>query len=217
MRRLAIWIALSSLLVCTRIPAGPSSLVAWTPETVRLIKAGDAAKGEQLAYGCVACHGQSGLSVTPAFPHLAGQDSRYVYKQLMDFRHKKRINLQMNDIAASMTDQDIADIAAYFAAQILPSKVPSGDLPEVINLVTKGDGSRMVPACAGCHGRRGTGNQGYYGIPVLAGQKSTYLQIALREYRAGDRRNDVYSVMRDIAISLTDEEITALADYFAAQ
>ena len=218
MRSLAILGVALVLLLGGQVLAAPSSYVAWTAETVRLVQAGDSTKGEQLAYGCVACHGEAGLSVTPAFPHIDGQNPLYLFKQLKDFKDKTRINPQMNEIAASLTDQDMADIAAYYAAQPVPAPESSGgDTALAMDLITKGHGSRMVPSCAGCHGHQGAGQPGYYGIPVLGGQKSIYLQIALREYRAGNRANDVYSVMRDIAKSLTDDEITALGNYYAAQ
>jgi len=218
MRSLAILGVASVLLVGGQVLAAPSSYVAWTTETVRLVNAGDSTKGEQLGYGCVACHGEAGLSVSPAFPHIDGQDPLYLFKQLKDFKDKTRTNPQMNEIAASMTDQDMADIAAYYTAQPAPAPESSGgDTALAMDLITKGHGSRRVPACEGCHGHQGAGQPGYYGIPVLGSQKSTYLQIALREYRAGNRANDVYSVMRDIAKSLSDDEITALGNYYATQ
>lgn len=217
-RSLAILCIVPLVLISMRVPAAPSSYVAWTTETVALVSAGDASRGEQLAYGCAACHGKAGMSESPEFPHLAGQDPRYLFKQLMDYKDKTRTNPQMNGIVASMTDQDMADIAAYYTAQSVPSPESSGaEAVPAIDLVTQGSGSRMVPACQGCHGDQGAGRPGDYGMPVLAGQKSLYLQSTLKQFREGDRSNDIYSVMRVIASSLTDEEIIALGDYYATQ
>ena len=217
-RSLAILCILPLVLISMRVPAAPSSYVAWTTETVALVSAGDASRGEQLAYGCAACHGNAGMSKSPDFPHLAGQDPRYLFKQLSDFRDKTRTNPVMNGIAAGMTDQEMADIAAYYAAQPgPPPESPGAESVTVPALVTRGNGSRMVPACQGCHGDNGAGSPGYYGMAVLAGQKSSYLQGALKQFRDGSRSNDIYSVMRAIAKPLTDDEIAALGDYYAAQ
>lgn len=205
------------LLVATRGLAAPSSYVVWTTETVRLVRNGDPVTGKQLAYGCIGCHGEEGLGVSPAYPHIAGQDAFYLYKQLQDFRDGTRDNPQMTGIAATLSEQDMADIAAYYAAMQGPVPVRGSSHSSVVDLVRRGQGSRMIQACSGCHGPGGKGNSGYYGMPVLAGQKAVYLSIALRQYRAGDRANDVYSVMRAIAENLTDNEITALGKYYATQ
>ncbi len=218
MRTLAILGAASVFLIGAQVLAAPSSYVVWSVETIRLLKAASATKGELLAYGCVACHGESGMSASPAFPHITGQDPRYLFKQLSDYKDKTRINPLMNAIATSMSDEDMADIAAYYATQPAPAPEPSGgDTALAMDLITRGHGSRMVPSCEGCHGYQGAGQPGYYGMPVLVGQKSIYLQIALKEYRTGNRTNDVYAVMRDIAKTLTDDEITALGNYYATQ
>jgi len=205
------------LMLATRALAAPSSYVAWTIENVRLIRGGDPVIGKQLAYGCAGCHGTEGLGVSPAYPYIAGQDAFYLFKQLQDFKDKMRNNPQMTGIAASLSEQDMADIAAYYTAMPGPAPVRGSSHSAVVDLVMQGQGSRMIPACSGCHGSGGKGNSGYYGIPVLAGQKAVYISIALRQYRVGDRANDVYSVMRAIAENLTDNEITALGKYYATQ
>lgn len=217
MHRLFVAVVVLGLVLSTRVEAAPSSYVAWTTETVALIRNADAERGKLLAFGCVACHGAAGLSESPAYPHIAGQDARYLYKQLHDFKHKTRNNPQMNGIAASLSEQEMADIATHYAALSAPVPDKGGGNPVAENLTRRGHGSRMIPACMGCHGSEGKGNAGYYGMPVLAGQKAVYLSIALRLYKAGDRANDVYSVMRAIAGNLTDDEITALGKYYASQ
>jgi cytochrome c553 len=215
--RLFVVAVILGLVLSPRVEAAPSSYVAWTTETVALIRNADAERGRQLAFGCDACHGTAGLGESPAYPHIAGQDARYLYKQLHDYKDKTRKNPQMNGIAASLSEQEMADIATYFAALSAPLPDKGGGNPVAENLARRGHGSRMVPACMGCHGSRGKGNAGYYGMPVLAGQKAVYLSIALRQYKANDRANDVYSVMRAIAGNLTDDEITALGKYYASQ
>lgn len=217
MCRLCLSAVVLGLMISTRALAAPSSYVAWTTETVRLIRDGDPLIGKQLAYGCAGCHGTEGLSVSPAYPHIAGQDAFYLFKQLHDFKDKTRNNPQMTGIAASLSEQDMADIAAYYAAMQGAPPVRGSSHSAVVDLVRRGQGSRMIPACSGCHGPGGKGNSGYYGMPVLAGQKAVYISIALRQYRVGDRANDVYSVMRAIAENLTDNEITALGKYYATQ
>jgi cytochrome c553 len=217
MHRLFVVAVILGLVLSPRVEAAPSSYVAWTTETVVLIRNADAERGRLLAFGCDACHGTTGLGESPAYPHIAGQDARYLYKQLHDYKDKTRKNPQMNGIAASLSEQEMADIASYYAALSAPVPDKGGGNPVAENLARRGHGSRMVPACMGCHGSRGKGNAGYYGMPVLAGQKAVYLSIALRQYKANDRANDVYSVMRAIAGNLTDDEITALGKYYASQ
>jgi cytochrome c553 len=209
--------AIVVLLCSAQVLAAPSSNVAWTAETEHLINSGDPQRGRRLAYGCTACHGTGGLSVSPAYPHIDGQDARYLYKQLHDFRDQTRSNPQMTGVTASLSEQDMADIAVYYASRPGAAPVKGSSHSWVVDLVRRGAGARMVPACSGCHGPGGEGNPGYYGMPVLAGQKAVYLAIALRQYRAGTRANDVYGVMRAIAEKLTDSEITALGKYYATQ
>lgn len=212
------WCAVVIVLVWSvQVLAAASSYVAWTAETEYLINNGDPKRGRLLAYGCTACHGTGSLSVSPAYPHIDGQDARYLYKQLHDFRDGTRNNPQMTGVAASMSEQDMADIAVYYASRPGPAPAKGSSHSSVVDLVRRGAGARMVPACSGCHGPGGEGNPGYYGMPVLAGQKAVYLSIALRQYRSGDRANDVYGVMRAIAEKLTDREITALGKYYATQ
>ena len=217
MCRLCVAVMVLGLVWSPRMLAAPSSNVAWTTEIEHLINNGDPERGQLLAYGCVACHGTGGLSVSPAYPHIDGQDARYLFKQLQDFRDKTRHNPQMTGIAASLSEQDMADIAVFYAARPGPVPAKGSSHSTVLDLVRRGHGARMIPACSGCHGSRGEGNSGYYGMPVLAGQKAVYISIVLRQYRAGDRANDVYSVMRAIAENLTDNEITALGKYYATQ
>ena len=155
MHRLFVVAVILGLALSIRVEAAPSSYVSWTTETVALIRNADVERGKLLAFGCVACHGAAGLSESPAYPHIAGQDARYLYKQLHDFKDKTRNNPQMNGIAASLSEQEMADIAAYYAALSAPVPDKGGGNPVAENLARRGHGSRMIPACTGCHGSGG--------------------------------------------------------------
>jgi cytochrome c553 len=110
----------------------------------------------------------------------------------------------------------MVDIAVFYASQPLPG--PQGEGNEAAHeLVKTGDGERLIPACNSCHGRKGEGNKRSKGMPALAGQTVDYLKQTMQAYRSGMRANDVYQVMRAISKDLTDEEITALAEHYAAQ
>ena len=198
--------------------AAPSSNVAWTVETKRFVEGGNADRGKGLAADCASCHGENGVSPSDKWPSLAGQASAYTFKQLRDYHDSKRANAIMAALSGQLSEQDIADLAAYYSQQVPPAKQDTqAPAPAIEKLTVIGDGERLMPACDACHGRRGTGNPRSIGMPSLAGQKAQYLAATLRAYRSGDRANDVYSVMRSITGQLTDEEIVGLSNYYAAQ
>lgn len=206
--------------------AAPSSLVAWTPGTMKRVASGDPARGKTIAADCASCHGETGVSPSPNFPSLAGQGAPYVYKQLADYKAGKRQNPVMTPFAATLTEQEIADVAAFYATQPLPG-FAEGEAPRGIvkwfpvvdetrpagRLVRVGAPQRNVTACAVCHGQAGEGAR--ISVPALRGQTRDYFVKTMRDYRAGQRANDVYAVMREVARNLTDSEIDALADYYA--
>jgi cytochrome c553 len=198
--------------------AAPSSNVAWTLDTMKLVASGDAEKGRQLAQACAGCHGTEGRSPSPAFPHTAGQDAAYTYKQLRDYQDGTRKNDLMRGMVAALSDQEMVDIAVFYATQTLPAPAPEGGSTEAASeLVKTGDGNRLIPACSSCHGRKGEGNARSKGMPALAGQTASYFAQTMQAYRSGLRANDVYWVMRSVSKDLADEEIEALANYYAAQ
>ncbi|MCB1865940.1 MAG: cytochrome c4 [Chromatiales bacterium] len=197
-------------LVCGSAVAGPSSNVAWDGATRTLIAGGDAGRGQQLAAQCASCHGADGMSPTAVFPHVAGQLPGYTFKQLRDYKDGTRAdNPIMRGLTAPLTDQAMADLAAFYASKPLPAGA-SGDAP---TLVTRGDGKRLIPACATCHGRAGAGKD--VNAAALAGQSKGYLAATLRNYASGVRGNDVYGVMRSIAKAMTPQEIEAVSNYYA--
>ena len=193
--------------------AEPSSNIAWTPEKLAFVKKGNPQKGKELAQTCVGCHGEKGVSEAGNFPSLAGQLATYTYKQLRDYAEDKRINPMMNSVAQSLSEQDAADIATWFAS--LPAaqnKTAYKKLEKAEVLVAKGNGKKIIPPCFTCHGSNGEGEK--QDIPALAGQQIEYFITTLTEYKNKNRTNDVYSRMRLIAEHLSKEDIEQLAQYY---
>jgi cytochrome c553 len=180
------------------------------------LASGNTTRGAQMAAQvCAACHGDKGLSVTSTIPSLAGQTSYAIYKQLHDYRSGARANAQMTGVAKQLAVEDLASIAAYFAAAskeyaALGSRDLSGDV-EIVQLAWEGDSKRRIPACMSCH-TNGVG--GPIETPALAGQNRDYMVAQLNAYADATRKNDVYGRMRDIARKLTPEEREQLARYF---
>jgi cytochrome c553 len=164
---------------------------------------------------CAACHGLDGNSVTPDWPSLAGQHTAYIVRQLKAFKSGDRVNVTMKPFADMLTDQDMAEIAAYFEAQ---KPVPKGADPALVNLGQQiyrgGVPQRGTAACIACHGPSGDGNP-LAAYPRISGQHATYVARTLGEYAAGTRRSDVElnQMMRNEASLLRDDEIKALASY----
>ncbi len=198
-------------------PATPVSQVVWTPDVLHILARADAAKGRaKVQEVCVACHGETGVSPSPEFPHLAGQSGAAIYKQLYDYRTGSRTHPLMTDLAKALDESTIADVAAYYAGQPQrnPNPVTLAEAPSaIIQLVELGDPRRNIPPCASCH-RAGSG--GPIETPVLAEQRDEYLIQQMKLYASGERRNDVYARMRLIASRLTEDEIKGLARYYRA-
>ena len=187
------------------VGAAPSSQVAWTPEQLRFVKSGNAAHGKELSSTCSGCH-----NADSEFPSLDGQLATYLYRQLHDYRHGNRKDDIMTPMMQSLTDQDMADLAAWYAEQKPPAG--AGGASDPTGIVYRGDGRRMEPPCISCHGGSGQGEP--VDIPRLAGQKAGYLEKTLLAYKSGARANDVYSRMRLIAGKLSDDEIRQLAKFY---
>jgi cytochrome c553 len=192
---------------------------AATPELPYLH--GKAADGAGKSAVCSACHGPNGNSVNPEWPRLAGQNAVYIAEQLRLFRAGVRANPVMQPLAATLTDQDIADLAVYYEAQTPsgleadPSYWRAGEA-----LYVRGDPAHEVPACSACHGPVGRGNLAA-GYPALRAQHSVYLVKQLNDYASGKRyagahpeqasRNGV--MMLTLAPRLTAEQIRDVASY----
>jgi cytochrome c553 len=196
------------------VSAEPSSEVAFDAPTRALLAAADPANGEKLADKCKKCHGDAGVSDDPGDANIAGMRASYIYKQLQDFHAGKRIDKDMNRQMKRLDEQAMADLAVWFAS-LPPAQAAGGAAdPAVIQLVFFGIPTRDLKACASCHGKDGRGGQ--YDHPAIAGQNKDYFIQTLTDFKEDSRENDIYSRMRLIARALTDEEINALADYYAA-
>ena len=216
-RRTALLVS-GALVGATTLVSGPSSRVAWTVETVTLARGGDVARGRKLHEDCASCHGDTGNVDIPDVPDLGGQDPLYIYKQLADYKAETRASSIMNDAVAALSERDMADLAAFYAASPKPPRAkgaPAALDATVTRLASIGDGVRLIPACDACHGERGEGNPRFYGMPALRNQKLQDLAVQLRAFRSGERGNDVYRVMRDVSKNLSDAEIAGLAAYYS--
>lgn len=175
--------------------------------------AGDPGKGKTLSITCAACHSADGNSINPVWPKLAGQHAEYLVKQIQDFKEGKRVNAQMAPMVASLSEEDIADIAAYFASQKIK---PGAAKPELIEagqqIYRAGDSQTGIPACMACHGPAGTGNPAAL-YPAIAGQHAAYTAIQLKAFKSEERNNDANKVMRSIAGSMTNAQIEAVSEY----
>jgi cytochrome c553 len=174
---------------------------------------GDATKGESKATTCIACHGAQGNSANPEWPVLAGQHEQYIHKQLQAFKSGARKNPLMTPMAMSLSDEDMADLGAYFSTQKPAGKeTDAGKLQLGQRIFRSGDPKTGAPACASCHGPTGAGNPPA-AYPALRGQYATYVAAQLRAYRAGTRQTDPNQMMRNIAGTMSDEQIDAVASY----
>ncbi|MFZ2267401.1 MAG: c-type cytochrome [Azonexus sp.] len=196
-----------------------TSLIANASEEAK-VKA-DPAKGKAIAETvCVACHGADGNSAISANPILAGQVEEYIGKQLKNFKSVDgkpavRNNAIMAGMAAAVPDEEIPNVAAWFASQkIKPAAAKDEKLAaEGQKIWRQGNFKKGTPACAGCHGPAGAGLPAQY--PRLAGQYPEYTELQLKAFRAEERSNDAEKVMRTIAAKLSDAEIKAVAEYAA--
>ena len=181
---------------------------------------GDAKAGKDKTTTCVACHGTDGNSLVGLYPNLAGQHENYLLKQLQEYQlgaktngKQGRYNVNMVGMVLPLTDQDMADLAAYYAS--LPLKLgatPLGSIEVAQTLYRYGDKERKIAACIACHGPRGNGTVSS-GFPNIAGQQADYIKTQLEAFRAGERNNDLNAMMRMVASRLTDDEIAALSQY----
>ena len=164
---------------------------------------------------CAACHGVDGNSVTPDWPMLAGQHASYIVRQLRAFKEGERTDVTMKPFADMLSEQDMLDVAAYFAAQ---TPTPKGADPALVGLGQQiyrgGVPDRGVAACIACHGPQGNGNP-LAAYPRIGAQHASYTTKQLNAYRTGERRSDVdlNQMMRNVAGALFDDEIRALASY----
>jgi cytochrome c553 len=182
--------------------------------TAPAVAAGDAAAGQARAITCAACHGADGNSLNPEWPSLAGQHESYIIKQLQAFKSGARQNVLMSGQAMALSDQDMADLAAYFASQKPARKTADPALVKTGEQIYRGGHKETgAPACLACHGPDGLGNI-TAAWPRVSGQHATYTAAQLAAYRSGQRSTDGDTqIMRNVAARLTDDEIKAVASY----
>ncbi len=174
----------------------------------------DLAKGGTISSQvCAACHTADGSRGSPANPILAGQHPDYLAKQLTEFKSGKRKNAVMNGMAAPLSDEDIRNVAAFYASKT--AKPGFAKNKETVALGEKiwrgGIAERNVPACAGCHSPTGAGIPAQY--PRLSGQHGDYVEAQMTAFRSGARANG--PMMVAIAGKMSDKEIKAVSDYVA--
>lgn len=183
MRRVLIWVVLGGLMLA----GGAAAQVE-----------GDRAEGKRLAGQCRTCHGLEGLSRLPVAPNIGGEPAAYIRAQLTAFRDGTRENEMMTIVAKSLTDQQIADLAAWYAGHQATATLTA-------------DPAAAPEQCAACHGADGIAV--IDDAPNLAGEANIYIDTQLKAFRTGKRKSDV---MEPIAQDLTDQEIRAFADWYGA-
>jgi cytochrome c553 len=160
----------------------------------------DLAAGRKVAGLCKVCHGMQGVAQVPIAPHIAGEPIAYITRQLAAFRSGERVHEMMSVVAKGLSDQQIADVAAWYS-----SHAASGRLPEGV------DPADAPEPCAGCHGANGIALR--EDTPNLANETNIYIETQLKAFRTGKRTHEI---MSEIARDMSDEEISAYADWFAA-
>jgi len=199
-RNISALLTMAFLITIAAVPAQASS--------------GDPVAGKAKSLLCQGCHGEDGNSLSTLVPKLAGQIDGYIVKQVHNFQAGIRKHAIMNDLAMTVNDDDLADIAAYFASQNKMKGDGSANNQAGKDLFLTGDTSRKIAACASCHGANGKGlDPNPSMIPMIGGQNKDYLRRQLVNFRDGDRSNSPDGVMNQMTKSLTDAEIESLAAY----
>ncbi len=211
-RRLAILLAGMASLA-----AAPAGAQQGDVEKGRAVVVG-AFEGGTPQVACLSCHGMDGRGDgSAAFPRITGQNAWYLYKQLRDYAAGTRPNDIMTPVAKALTDAQMQDVAAYYAAQEAPYPQPPEADPLLVQrggaLSAVGSTEKQIQACVSCHGHAGTGLPPTG--PYLAGQYAGYTELQLRFWQEGKRDNDALDVMSQIAQRMTPEDVRAVAAYFA--
>jgi cytochrome c553 len=190
------------------------SASAGAAEAVKPAFKPDLAKGQATSTNvCAACHTADGSRGSPANPILQGQHPEYLVKQLTEFKAGKRQNAVMSGMAATLTEDDMKNVAAFYASKTAkPGFAKNKATVELGEKIYRGGiADRQVPACAGCHSPNGAGIPAQY--PRLGGQHADYTEAQLIAFRSGARKNSV--PMTGVAAKMNDREIKAVADYIA--
>ena len=182
-------------------PAAPAAAASAAPAPAAE-PSGDARHGKAVSYTCLGCHGVDGYKnayPTYSVPELLGQNAQYLLAALHGYRDGDRAHITMHSQTESLSDQDMADVAAFLAGKpLVASGKPQGSVPQAAQL------------CVSCHGQDGVAVAPIY--PSLAGQHEDYLARALDEYKHGGRKN---AIMKGFAANLSEEDISTIAAYFS--
>lgn len=183
-------------------------------DTPSVKEKGDAEAGKQLVSACSACHGADGNSLAGIWPSLAGQNYKYLLKQLRLVKSGDREIIEMIGQLDNLSDQDLKDISSFYSVQNNTiGQVEKDKLDLGRKLYYSGNLDKGVPACTACHSPRGLGNAPA-AYPLLSGQQPDYVSKALKDYRSGERSNeDPSKIMIAIAYKLDDNEIEALSSF----
>ncbi|WP_428771937.1 c-type cytochrome [Vibrio sp.] len=176
--------------------------------------------GKAKSTTCAGCHGADGNSQMAMYPKLAGQHPKYIEKQLKDLKlgmtsngQQGRYDPVMSGMAMPLSEQDMADLAAYYGSLPMSGNTTPEDVVDAGKaLYSAGDAERGLTACIACHGPRGNGTE-LSGFPKVSGQHADYIKAQLVKFRDGNRNNDMNAMMRDIAKKLTDKDIEVLSKY----
>lgn len=184
--------------------------------TLPALAGGDATAGQGKSAVCAACHGVDGNSAVPNWPKIAGQHAPYLERQFSLIKSGARSVPEMAGIVPGVSDQDAADIAAYFASQTVKAGLADETTLTVgERLYRAGDPATDVPACMACHGPAGEGNP-LSAYPALAGQHSVYTEKMLKGFRNGTswgEEDESSKIMTGVALRLTDDQIKAVSAY----
>ena len=187
-----------------------STKVILVPAMAKEASSASVGRGATLALNCTMCHGAQGMSRSDA-PNLAGQYPEVIRKQLLDYKNGNRANPIMVALASSLSDENIADLAAYYATLPKARTAPTTYDESLPALVRVGDPMRNIAPCISCHG----GVDQKLGAPWLEGMPKQYLVEQLNAFKEGRRRNDAQQQMRNMARPMTAEEINAVATFYA--
>ncbi|CTQ34673.1 Cytochrome c4 precursor [Jannaschia rubra] len=163
-----------------------------------MAQSGDPEAGRVLAGQCRTCHGLDGLARIPVAPNIGGEPAPYLERQLRAFRSGERVNEMMSVVASSLSDEQIADLAAWYAAHRAVATLEA-------------DPAEAPDLCTSCHGTDGLSV--VEEVPNLAGESNIYIETQLKAFRSGKRMSEV---MTPIAQDLSDAEMRAVADWYAA-
>ena len=177
---------------------------------------GNVEAGKNKSAVCAACHSADGNSLSNLYPKLAGQHAPYIVKQLQEFKSGERENATMAGQVAGLSEQDMQDLAAFYAAQTMTPETVSVEVAEAgRKFYMGGDIKRAIPGCTACHGPRGNG-LALANFPKISGQHPAYIKSQLEQFRISARHNDPNGMMSDVSSRLSDKDIEILSKYISA-